>query len=104
MKEQETKNILSILPSTVILKTLHLSIQHHTLIPQLDLLQEREFFKLAGFMLLARFQVMNAQVCTKHKGHAKTKHGLIFQQLSFVGYNDTAKEMQLILQEANPQP
>ena len=80
------------------------STQTITMIPQLGLLQEKEFFKLAGFMLMSRFQVMNAAVCTKHKGHAKTKHGLIFHQLSFVSYNDTAKEMQLILQEANPQP
>ena len=74
------------------------------MIPHWDLSQERKFFKQAAFMLLSRFQVMNGAICTKHKGHAEVKHGLIFHQLSFVGYNDSAKEMQLMLKEANPQP
>jgi hypothetical protein len=82
-------------------RVMNQNIQSITMIPQLNLLQEKEFFKLAGFMLMGRFQVMNATVCTEHKGHATTKHGLIFHQLSYVGYNDAAKEMQLILQEVN---
>jgi hypothetical protein len=65
----------------------------------MTLKQEREFFRLAGFMLLSRYQVVNGGVCTEHKGHSRDSKKLLFHQLSYVGYKDSIGEMAMLLKE-----
>ena len=60
---------------------------------------ESEFFRLAGFMLLSRYQVVNGEVCTEHHGHSTDTTKLLFHQLSYVGYKDSIGEMKLLLKE-----
>ena len=60
---------------------------------------ETEFFKLAGFMLMCRFQVVHGEMCTYHKGHQRKTTKLIFHQLSYVGYKDSIGEMNIMLKE-----
>jgi hypothetical protein len=60
---------------------------------------EEEFFRLAGFMLLSRYQVVNGEACTEHIGHSRDTSSLLFHQLSYVGYKDAIGEMKLLLME-----
>jgi hypothetical protein len=57
---------------------------------------EKVFFKLAGFMLLARFQVIHDCTCTGHYGHSTADQQPLFSQLSYLGYTDAAAEMHLM--------
>lgn len=67
---------------------------------QLTLQQEKEFFKLAGFMLLARFQVVNGTSCIEDfPGHSQDNTKLLYHQLSYLGYKDAIGEMCLLLKE-----
>jgi hypothetical protein len=60
---------------------------------------EREFFKLAGFMLLSRFQIMHGRECTRIRGHATRENVEHFHGMSCIGYVDSVEEMRLILKE-----
>ena len=60
---------------------------------------ERGFFKIAGFMLLSRYQVMNGVACTKVKGHTREDNPKQFHEMSMIGYVDSVEEMRLILEE-----
>jgi hypothetical protein len=60
---------------------------------------QREFFKLAGFMLLSRYQLMNGRKCTEVRGHASNEKLLLFMQLSYVGYADSKGEMKMLCEE-----
>jgi hypothetical protein len=66
---------------------------------KLTLTKQREFFKLAGFMLLSRFQVYWGYPCTRIRGHARENDKILFGQLSYLGYSDAKGEMRLILLE-----
>jgi hypothetical protein len=57
---------------------------------------EREFLKLAGFMLLARYQLVNGISCTYVKGHTRSGKEPLYTQMSYLGYKDTIAEMHLI--------
>jgi hypothetical protein len=57
---------------------------------------EREFFRLAGFMLMSRFRVVNGYSCTKHIGHEQDNRKVIFHQLSYTGYKDAIGELNLM--------
>jgi hypothetical protein len=72
------------------------------LITQWTVQQEIEFFKLAGFMLLARFQVSNGYTCVEVEGHATDTSKILYHQSSYVGYKDSIAEMKLLLKEFNP--
>jgi hypothetical protein len=66
--------------------------------PQWTLQHEREFFKLAGFMLLARFQVMWDLQCCHLPGHIKPNQQPAFAQMSYLGYSDNKWSMRLLLE------
>jgi hypothetical protein len=60
---------------------------------------ERGFFKIAGFMLLSRYQVMNGMTCTKVRSHIEIDNPKQFHEMSMIGYVDSVEEMRLILEE-----
>jgi len=65
--------------------------------PQWTLQHEKEFFKLAGFMLLCRFQLYNGYQCTHIRGHTKNNVEPLFTQMSYLGYSDSKGEIRLLL-------
>lgn len=53
--------------------------------------QEKEFFRLAGFFLLSRYQLMGNE--TSEFGYT---NDLAMLELSYLGMQDSALEMQLL--------
>ena len=64
---------------------------------RLTLQQEKEFFKLAGFMLFSRYQVVSGRKLHVVNGHVKPQNPRLFLELSLLGYTDTVIEMELLL-------
>ena len=60
---------------------------------------EREFFKLAGFMLLSRYQLIHCKQCTGVHGHSDNRDRVRFMQMSYLGYADSREEMILLCKE-----
>ena len=60
---------------------------------------EKEFLRLAGFLLLCRYQVIHGRKCTEVRGHVKAETPRLFMEISYLGMQDSALEMDLLLKE-----
>lgn len=59
----------------------------------------QEFYKLAAFWLLCRFQVYNHRECIKVSNHVSSNEKLLFVELSMLGMIDTEMELSLLCKE-----
>ena len=60
--------------------------------------QEVEFLKLAGFMLLCRWQLMGNET-EEWAGKSPWRNKRFYMEMSYLGYTDTVAEMKLFLKE-----